>query len=194
MKMAAEADERPKRRRYTTAERMKILEAVEEVGVVEAARGHGVPQTTVSNWLHRDATKVAKEKAAQKAAVRAGAAKGSRKRRGPTTMATAETAGLIAAAKVATAPQVEASNAATAPQVEASNAAQVEVSNAATAADAATAAPQVEVSNGVAAAKAPKAAKVKTEPEVAKEAKPVTVLPKPGMALPNSLLKRVARS
>jgi transposase-like protein len=52
--MAAEADERPKRRRYTTAERMKILEAVEEVGVVEAARGHGVPQTTVSNWLHRD--------------------------------------------------------------------------------------------------------------------------------------------
>jgi hypothetical protein len=30
--MAAEADERPKRRRYTTAERMKILEAVDEVG------------------------------------------------------------------------------------------------------------------------------------------------------------------
>jgi transposase InsO family protein len=173
---------------------MKILEAVEEVGVVEAARGHGVPQTTVSNWLHRDATKMAKEKAAQKAAVRAGAAKGSRKRRGPTTMATAETAGLIAASNAATAPQVEASNAATAPQVEASNAAQVEVSNAATAADAATAAPQVEVSNGVAAAKAPKAAKVKTEPEVAKEAKPVTVLPKPGTPLPNSLLKRVARS
>jgi transposase-like protein len=64
--MVAEADERPKRRRYTTAERMKILEAVDEAGVVEAARGHGVPQTTVSNWLHRDATKVAKEKAAQR--------------------------------------------------------------------------------------------------------------------------------
>src|SRR5512144_3070228 len=101
--MAAEADERRKRRRYTAAERMKILEAVDQVGVVEAARGHGVPQTTVSNWLHRDATKVAKEKAAQKAGVRAGGSKVTRKRRGPTPIASAETARPKAATQVAAA-------------------------------------------------------------------------------------------
>ncbi|MBC7974976.1 MAG: helix-turn-helix domain-containing protein [Myxococcales bacterium] len=34
---------------------MEILKAVDEVGVVEAARRHDVPPSTVSNWLHRDA-------------------------------------------------------------------------------------------------------------------------------------------
>ncbi len=52
------ADGPRKRRRYTIAEVEEILQAVEEVGVVEAARRHGVPQTTVSSWLHRDAAKV----------------------------------------------------------------------------------------------------------------------------------------
>ena len=48
-----------KRRQYTTEERDRILVAAGEVGVVEAARRHDVPQTTVSNWLNRDATKIA---------------------------------------------------------------------------------------------------------------------------------------
>lgn len=178
--MAAEADERRKRRRYTTAERMKILEAVDKVGVVEAARGHGVPQTTVSNWLHRDSTKVAKEKAAQKAAVRAGGSKVTWKRRGPTPMASAETARPKAAAQVAAA--------AAAAKVE-TTAPPVEVSNGVAAAKVEMAVPPVEVPNGVAAAKA-----AKTEPMVTKGAKPTTVLPKPGTVLPNSLIKRVARS
>src|SRR5215216_3250599 len=69
--MAPEADEPRKRRQYTTEKRGEILEAVAEVGVVEAARRHGVPQTTVSNWLHRDAVKVT----AKVAAERAGASK-----------------------------------------------------------------------------------------------------------------------
>src|SRR6185295_10967934 len=65
--MTAEADEPRKRRTYTTAERLAILKTADKVGPVEAARHHGVPQTTVSNWLHRDATKVAKAVAAQQA-------------------------------------------------------------------------------------------------------------------------------
>jgi hypothetical protein len=44
-----------KRRNYTAAERVTILKTADRVGPVEAARHHGVPQTTVSNWLHRDA-------------------------------------------------------------------------------------------------------------------------------------------
>ena len=48
------------RRQYTTAERAKILASVEAVGVSKAALQHGVPQTTINNWLHRDAAKVAK--------------------------------------------------------------------------------------------------------------------------------------
>jgi transposase-like protein len=55
--MTSEADEPRKRRQYTKEERAAILEAVTEDGVVEAARRHGVPQTTVSSWLQRDATK-----------------------------------------------------------------------------------------------------------------------------------------
>ena len=47
-----------KRRQYTPDDRAKILVAVKQVGVAEAARRHGVPQTTVSNWLGRDAAKV----------------------------------------------------------------------------------------------------------------------------------------
>lgn len=62
--MASEAAEPRKRRTYTIEEREEILAAVDKVGVVEAARRHAVPQTTVSNWLHRDAAKVARERPA----------------------------------------------------------------------------------------------------------------------------------
>ena len=65
--MSARAKRLRKRRRYTRAERTEILKSADEVGPVEAARRHGVPQTTVSNWLHRDAAKVAKRTAAPKA-------------------------------------------------------------------------------------------------------------------------------
>lgn len=71
-----------KRRKYTTAKRKEILKAVEEVGVVEAARRYGVPQTTVSNWLHRDAPKVAKERAALPAAAHGSRSKAPPRRRG----------------------------------------------------------------------------------------------------------------
>src|SRR5438045_3163295 len=57
--MIMKADGPRKRRQYAIAEVKEILQAVKEEGVVEAARRHGVPQTTVSNWLHRDAAKVA---------------------------------------------------------------------------------------------------------------------------------------
>ena len=53
-----------KRRQYTTEERDRILEVAGRVGVVEVARLHDVPQTTVSNWLNRDAMKIAAKKAA----------------------------------------------------------------------------------------------------------------------------------
>jgi len=46
-----------KRRQYTRTERNEILAAAEEIGLAEAARRHGVPQTTVSNWRNRDAGK-----------------------------------------------------------------------------------------------------------------------------------------
>lgn len=65
--MSARAKRPRKRRRYTRAERREILKSADEIGPVEAARRHGVPQTTVSNWLHRDAAKVAKRSAAPKA-------------------------------------------------------------------------------------------------------------------------------
>jgi len=161
---------------------MEILAAVDAVGVVEAARDHDVPQTTVSNWLHRDATKVAREQAAQKAAARgrsklakeaaeragglkvarkkaaqhAGGTKAIQRRRASTTAVSEETVGLRAPpapTMAAAPPKVVAASPSTANEV---------------------AAPKVA---------APKAA-----------AKPTTVLPKPGTRLPNSLLKRVARS
>jgi len=168
--MAANSDERRKRwkrrkrRKYTAAKRMEILNAVEEAGVVEAARRHGVPQTTVSNWLHRDATKVMQEQAVQQAADGAGGAKVTRKAREATMMVSEETAG----AKATTAPKVAAS---------ASNVVAAKV-----------AAPKVAV------AKAAKVAAVTTEPLATKATKPGAVLPKPGTMLPNSLIKRVARS
>ena len=86
-----------KRRRYTTAKRKEILKAVKEVGVVEAARRYGVPQTTVSNWLHRDATKVAKEQMAPQAADHGSRSKVARKRRGTKPVALKETTGPKAA-------------------------------------------------------------------------------------------------
>src|SRR5437867_2315515 len=78
--MTAEADEPRKRRKYTTVERQAILKTAAKVGPVEAARHHGVPQTTVSNWLHRDATKVAKEEEAQEVGERAAQSKPTRTR------------------------------------------------------------------------------------------------------------------
>ena len=168
--MAANADERRKRwkrrkrRKYTAAKRMEILQAVAEAGAVEAARRHGVPQTTVSNWLHRDATKVAKERAVPQAADGAGGAKVTRKAREATMMVSEEAAG----AKATTAPQVATSNVVAAPKM--------------------VAAPKVAV------AKVAKVVKVATEPMTTKEAKPVTMLPKPGAVLSNRLRKRIARS
>ena len=85
--MAPELDER---RKYTT-ERTEILETVDEVGVVEAARRHSVPQTTVSNWPHRDAAKVVQETAARKTAGRATGSKEMRRRRATTTPTTRAT-------------------------------------------------------------------------------------------------------
>ena len=73
--MTVEAEEPRKRRTYTTAERLAILKTPDEVGPVEAARHHGVPQTTVSNWLHRDAAKVAKVMGVQEVGGRAGESK-----------------------------------------------------------------------------------------------------------------------
>jgi len=78
--MTAEADEPRKRRKYTTVERQAILKTAAKVGPVEAARHHGVPQTTVSNWLHRDATKVAREEEAQEVGERAARSKATRTR------------------------------------------------------------------------------------------------------------------
>ena len=43
-----------KRRRYSADERNEILGSVEQLGVAKASRKHNVPQTTISNWRHRD--------------------------------------------------------------------------------------------------------------------------------------------
>ncbi len=98
--MASKADAPQKRRRYTIAKVEEILAAVAEVGVAEAARRHGVPQTTVSNWLHRDAAKVATKRGG------AAAVKSTRKtmQRGPTAQVPRRTAEQEATA----APQVAA--------------------------------------------------------------------------------------
>jgi len=95
--MTVEADESRKRRTYTTAERLEILKTADKVGPVEAARHHGVPQTTVSNWLHRDATKVAKAVAAQEAAAHADESKPARRRRAATAANSKTPAGSTAA-------------------------------------------------------------------------------------------------
>lgn len=149
--MAMDVAEPRKRRRYTTAKRVEILKAVDEVGVVEGARRHDVPPSTVSNWLHRDAAKVAKGTAAPKAVSEnedgSATARAKRKRRG---------------AQEAAAPEVLATKVVAAAEPPASS-----------------------VAN---AAATPKTA----APKVASKAK--TMLPKPGTALPDSLVKRVARS
>jgi putative transposase len=149
--MARDAAEPRKRRKYTTAKRVEILKAVDEVGVVEAARRHDVPQSTVSNWLHRDAAKVAKETAAPKAASEnedgLDTTPAKRKRRGAQEVAAPE----VVATKVVAAAEP----------------------------------PPSSVAN---AAETPKVA----APKVA--SKTTTMLPKPGTPLPNSLVKRVARS
>src|SRR5207249_10643820 len=88
-----------KRRRYTASKRKEILEAVNAAGVAEAARRFGVPQTTISNWLHRDAAKLAKEQAAQPAADRGSRLEAARKRGGATPKAVTEPAGPNAAAE-----------------------------------------------------------------------------------------------
>src|ERR1041384_692808 len=83
--MSARARRPGKRRRYTRAERTEILRSASKVGPVEAARRHEVPQTTVSNWLHRDAAKaeeVAKKIAAAKTTGRPEKSKRARKRAG----------------------------------------------------------------------------------------------------------------
>jgi transposase-like protein len=53
----AGANEPRKRRQYTAEERATVLAAVKEVGVVEAGRANGVPQTTVSTWIRDHAAK-----------------------------------------------------------------------------------------------------------------------------------------
>jgi transposase-like protein len=40
-----------KRRSYTKAQRKAVLADVRTMGVCEAARKHGMPQTSVSNWV-----------------------------------------------------------------------------------------------------------------------------------------------
>lgn len=95
--MTAEADELRKRRTYTTAERLAILKTVDKVGPVEAARHHGVPQTTVSNWLHRDATNVAKAMEAQEVGGRAAESKPRQKRRVSTAASSKTSTGSTAA-------------------------------------------------------------------------------------------------
>src|SRR5882724_5974292 len=152
--MTAEADEPRKRRKYTTAERLAILKTADKVGPVEAARHHGVPQTTVSNWLHRDATKVAREVGAQAVGARADESKLTRTRRAATSALSKAPVG----STVELPPTVERT--ATNPT-------------------------------------SPKAATPKattTKAAAAKTAKPTTMLPKPRTALPDSLVKRVARS
>lgn len=56
--MAGTKDPR-KRRGYTAQERERILAAAERLGVCEAAREHGVPQSTLSNWRNRGGPRTA---------------------------------------------------------------------------------------------------------------------------------------
>src|SRR5215208_4816724 len=96
--MTMETDEPRKRRQYTIEDRVEILEAVDEVGVVKAARRHGVPQTTVSNWLHRDAAKVTATKVAEGEGALKAESTRKTMRRGPTATTSKGTAGLKATA------------------------------------------------------------------------------------------------
>jgi transposase InsO family protein len=164
--MTAEADEPRKRRKYTTAERLAVLKAADKVGPVEAARQHGVPQTTVSNWLHRDATKVASEVGAKEVGARADESKPTRTRRAATSTISKAPVGSTAMPP----PTLESP-----PTVE----------------------PPPTVERTATKPTAPKAATPRataTKAAAAKAAKPTTMLPKPGTPLPDSLVKRVARS
>lgn len=154
--MTAEADERRKRRTYTTAERLAILKTADKVGPVEAARHHGVPQTTVSNWLHRDAVKVAKAVGVQEVRERADESKPRQKGRGATAVNSKTPADSTAAVlKVEPTANVAAAT-------------------------------KAAVSEAAATGTGTKAAATKTAK--------LTMQPKPGTPLPNSLVKRVARS
>jgi putative transposase len=172
---------------------VEILKAVDKVGVVEAARRHGVPQTTVSNWLHRDAAKVRKETAALETAEREGAATvGRRKRRGATTTAAKETAVLQATATSKAATSVS-KKAVAAPKVGAVKQAAKAAAVAEPRATRARAAPKVAMAasnegapKAVASKVAGKAAAV-TEPTVTEGAGAAT-------APPGRARKRVARS
>jgi transposase InsO family protein len=168
--MTLETDEPRKRRQYTAEEREEILEAVDEVGVVEAARRHGVPQTTVSNWLHRDAAKVAATKAVEGGG--ASKAKSTRKtiRRGPTVTASKGPVGLkaTAAPKVAAPTSKRTAGSKTTAKV-------------ATPTTKVTAGPQATAAPQVASAPAP-------------ESREETMKASPETAPPGGLRKRVARS
>jgi putative transposase len=52
-----------KRRKYTEAERDAVFADVEKLGVCAAAKKHGMPQTTVSNWLTRGRPATSSEQA-----------------------------------------------------------------------------------------------------------------------------------
>lgn len=167
--MTAEADEPRKRRKYTTAERLAILKTAAKVGPVEAARHHGVPQTTVSNWLHRDATKVAREEEAQEVGERAAQSKPTRTR-----AHRAATSKVPMGRMTMPATKVE-STAKVSPTEPMEPTEPTEPTTAAKGTKATT------------AAKATKAAG-------AEAAQPTTMLPKRAIPLPDSLVKRVARS
>jgi transposase-like protein len=136
---------------------LAILKTSAKVGPVEAARHHDVPQTTVSNWLHRDAKKVAQEVEAQEVGARADESK--RTRRAATSA--------IAMAAVGSTATVGSTAMPTAP-----------VGSTAKGEATATTATKRTAMKAVAT----------------KAVKPATMLPKPGTPLPNSLVKRVARS
>lgn len=60
-----------KRRSYTKAQRDAVLVDAKKIGVCAAARKHGIPQTSVSNWLTRPAAKAATRSKASPPAVTA---------------------------------------------------------------------------------------------------------------------------
>jgi putative transposase len=167
--MTAEADEPRKRRKYTTAERLTILKTAAKVGPVEAARHHGVPQTTVSNWLHRDATKVTREEEAQEVGERVAQSKPTRTR-----------AHRAATSKVPMGPM-------TMPATKVESTAKVSPTEPTEPTESTEPTTAAKGTKATTAAKGTKAAG-------AKAAQPTTMLPKRGIPLPGSLVKRVARS
>ena len=51
--MDGNATGKRERRRYTDKQREMLLADAESLGVMKAARKHGVPQPTISNWRRR---------------------------------------------------------------------------------------------------------------------------------------------